>query len=215
MKFRDRADAGRQLAALLQRLGGFPDAMVLALPRGGVPVAFEVARALRLPLDVLVVRKLGLPAQPEYAFGALAGDGLPEIDDHVVRMLDLRPSEIDAVVRAERAEMARRTQAYRGDRPLLEMRGRAVLVIDDGLATGATMRAAVRGLRRQGAGTVIAAVPVGSPEACEALQREADDVVCVRCPTVFRSVGAWYGDFSQTTDDEVCALLAQARGDSA
>lgn len=189
--------------------------MVLALPRGGVPVAFEVARALRLPLDVLVVRKLGLPAQPEYAFGALAGDGLPEIDDHVVRMLDLRPSEIDAVVRAERAEMARRTQAYRGDRPLLEMRGRAVLVIDDGLATGATMRAAVRGLRRQGAGAVIAAVPVGSPEACEALQREADDVVCVRCPTVFRSVGAWYGDFSQTTDDEVCALLAQARGDSA
>ncbi|MES2247766.1 MAG: phosphoribosyltransferase [Pseudomonadota bacterium] len=210
MKFRDRAQAGRQLAALLQRKGGFADAVVLALPRGGVPVAFEVARALRLPLDVLVVRKLGLPAQPEYAFGALAGDGVPEIDEHLVRTLDLRPSEIDAVVRAERVELARRTQVYRGDRPACEVQGRTVLVIDDGLATGATMRAAVRGLRRQSAGSVIAAVPVASPEACEALQREADDVLCVRCPTVFRAVGAWYEDFSQTTDEEVCALLAQA-----
>lgn len=210
MKFRDRAHAGRQLAALLQRRGGFADAVVLALPRGGVPVAFEVARALRLPLDVLVVRKLGLPAQPEYAFGALAGDGVPEIDEHLVRTLDLRPSEIDAVVRAELAELARRTQVYRGDRPACEVQGRTVLVIDDGLATGATMRAAVRGLRRQNAGSVIAAVPVASPEACEALQREADDVLCVRCPTVFRAVGAWYEDFSQTTDEEVCALLAQA-----
>lgn len=213
MKFRDRAQAGRQLAALLRRRGGFADAVVLALPRGGVPVAFEVARALRLPLDVLVVRKLGLPEQPEYAFGALAGDGLPEIDEHLVRTLDLRPSEIDAVVRAELAELARRTQVYRGDRPACEVQGRTVLVIDDGLATGATMRAAVRGLRRQGAGSVIAAVPVASPEACEALQREADDVLCVRCPTVFRAVGAWYEDFSQTTDEEVCALLAQARGE--
>ncbi|WP_062476672.1 phosphoribosyltransferase [Variovorax boronicumulans] len=210
MKFRDRTHAGRQLAALLQRRGGFADAVVLALPRGGVPVAFEVARALRLPLDVLVVRKLGLPEQPEYAFGALAGDGVPEIDEHLVRTLDLRPSEIDAVVRAELAELARRTQVYRGDRSAFEVQGRTVLVIDDGLATGATMRAAVRGLRRQSAGTVIAAVPVASPEACEALQREADDVLCVRCPTVFRAVGAWYEDFSQTTDEEVCTLLAQA-----
>ena len=158
----------------------------------------------------MCIRDRGLPEQPEYAFGALAGDGVPEIDEHLVRTLDLRPSEIDAVVRAELAELARRTQVYRGDRPACEVQGRTVLAIDDGLATGATMRAAVRGLRRQGAGTVIAAVPVASPEACEALQREADDVLCVRCPTVFRAVGAWYEDFSQTTDEEVCALLAQA-----
>jgi len=211
MKFRDRAQAGRMLARVLSEHGDFTGAVVLALPRGGVPVAFEVARALQLALDVYVVRKLGVPGHEEYAFGAIAGGGVSVIDDDLLQELGLSPAAVDEVVRAERAELERRERAYRGGRPPHDLRGRQVLVVDDGLATGATMRAAVRGLKQQGAGAVVAAAPVASREALKAVRSEADQVLCVRCPATFTAVGVWYGDFSQTTDDEVCALLAEAR----
>jgi predicted phosphoribosyltransferase len=211
MRFRNRAQAGRMLARVLVEHGGFAGALVLALPRGGVPVGFEVARVLQLPLDVCVVRKLGVPGREEYAFGAIAGGGVSVINDEVVQQLQLSPEAVDEVVRTEHAELERRERVYRSGLPAQDVLRRQVLVVDDGIATGSTMLAAVRGLRQQGAAAVVVAAPVASPEALRALRREADQVLCVRCPDDFMAVGAWYDDFSQTTDDEVCALLAEVR----
>jgi putative phosphoribosyl transferase len=211
MTFGDRAQAGQQLAQVLFERDGFADALVLALPRGGVPVAFEAARRLALALDVQVMRKLGVPGHGEYAFGAIASGGVTVIDDGLVRLLGLSPAEIEAVARTERSELQRRERAYRGGRPAHDVRGRKVLLVDDGLATGATMRAAVRAVRARHAAAVIAAAPVVSPEALASLRGEADEVLWVQCPDPFLAVGAWYDDFSQTTDPEVCRLLAAAR----
>ena len=210
MLFRDRTDAGRQLAAELERYAGRDDVLVLALPRGGVPVAYEVARALRAPLDVFLVRKLGVPGQEELAMGAIASGGVRVLNSDVVDHLHIPDSIIDAVARQEQDELERRGREYRGDRSPPDVRGRTVILVDDGLATGSTMRAAVAALRRLGPSRIIVAVPVGARDTCEDMAREADEVVCARTPEPFLSVGVWYGDFSQTTDEEVNALLEQA-----
>ena len=209
--FRDRRHAGRVLAGLLERYANRPDVIVLALPRGGVPVAFEVAQALHAPLDLLIVRKLGVPGHEEYAMGALAGGGVRLINDDVVRGLGISAAEVDAVVRSEQLELDRREQLYRGGMAPLALRGRTAILIDDGLATGSTMLVAIQALRRQQAGRIVAAVPTGAADTCEALRREADEVVCATTPEPFRAVGLWYEDFSQTDDDEVRALLARAQ----
>src|SRR5262245_45964453 len=206
MLFRDRTDAGRRLAEALSQYAGRPDLVVLALPRGGVPVAFEVARTLDAPLDVFLVRKLGLPGHEELAMGAIASGGVRVLNDEVVRVLDLSPQLIEEVARTEQQELERRERVYRDDRPPVDVRGKTVLLVDDGLATGSTMRAAVAALRRQGPARIIVAVPVGASDSCEELQ-EADEVVCAKMPEPFRAVGMWYEDFSQTTDEEVRELL--------
>jgi predicted phosphoribosyltransferase len=211
--FRDRADAGRALARLLGRFAGRADVLVLALPRGGVPVAFEVAEALRAPLDVLVVRKLGVPGHEEYAMGALAA-GVRVLDEALVRRLGLSAQAVEAVVDAQQRELERRERLYRGDAPAPGLAGRTVLVVDDGLATGATMRAAVRALRARAPARLVVAVPVGAADSCAALRGEADEVACAATPEPFHAVGIWYEDFGQTGDDEVRALLARARRSS-
>jgi putative phosphoribosyl transferase len=207
--FADRHDAGRALAEQLGRLAG-EDVVVLALPRGGVPIGHEVAEALHAPLDVFVVRKLGLPGQPELALGAIASGGVEVLNADVLAAYPVPRAVIDAVVREERAELDRRERAYRDGRAPVPVAGRVAVLVDDGLATGATMRAAVLAVRRLHPARVVVAVPVGAREACDALRQVADDVVCVSTPDPFRAVGLWYADFSQTTDDEVRALLADA-----
>jgi predicted phosphoribosyltransferase len=210
--FRDRADAGRHLAERLRSYAG-RSAIVLGLPRGGVPVAAEVADALGLPLDVFIVRKLGAPGHEELAMGALASGGVRVMNEDVVTGLRIPPEVIEAVAAREARELTRRERAYRGDRAPLEAAGRTVILVDDGLATGATMRAAVRALRAAGAGHIVVAVPVGAPETCEMLAGDADEVVCAATPEPFLAVGAWYDDFSATTDDEVREVLSAHRGD--
>jgi putative phosphoribosyl transferase len=207
MLFHDRAHAGRLLAQRLADYGGRSDVVVLGLPRGGVPVAFEVAAALGAPLDVFVVRKLGLPGQPELAMGAIATGGVLVLNDEIVGMLGIDSRTIDEVARVEEVELARRERAYRGDRPAIDVKGKVVIVVDDGLATGATMRAAVRALKLLAPARVVAAAPVAEADTCRALLSEADDVICAVTPPTFRAVGMWYHDFSQTTDAEVQALL--------
>ena len=211
-RFRNRTDAGRQLAAKLAAYANRPDVLVLALPRGGVPVGYEVARALGAPLDVFVVRKLGVPRYEELAMGAVATGGVRVLNDEIVRGLGISEREIDAAVGRELQELARRERLYRGDRPPPDVAGRTVIVVDDGLATGATMRAAIRALRQQEPRRIVVAVPTASPDTCEALKAEADDVVCAMTPEPFFAVGHWYEDFTQTTDDEVRDLLC-AEGD--
>lgn len=208
LPFRDRREAGRVLAEHLAHLQGREDLLVLGLPRGGVPVAYEVARALHAQLDVFVVRKLGLPGHEEYAMGAIASGGVQVMNEGD----SWRPpdGEIQAVVRRERAELERRERLYRGERPLPAIAGRTVIVVDDGLATGATMRAAVAAIRGQQPSALVVAVPVGASETCAQLAREADEVVCAARPEPFRAVGLWYQLFPQTGDDEVRGLLAQA-----
>lgn len=208
--FTDRADAGRQLARRLGQDAPRGDVIVLALPRGGVPVAYEVAETLRAPLDVLVVRKLGVPGHEELAMGALAPGGARRLNDDVVRYFRVTNDVIDRVAERETRELERRERAYRGGRPPLDVAGRTVLLIDDGLATGATMRAAVHAVRSLGAARVTVAVPVASPDVCRALRRDVDEVVCLETPDAFRAVGQAYEDFRQTSDDEVRALLARA-----
>jgi predicted phosphoribosyltransferase len=208
-RFRNRTDAGRQLAEKLAAYADRPDVLVLALPRGGVPVGFEVARALGAPLDVFLVRKLGVPGHEELAMGAVATGGVRVLNDEIVRGLGISEREIDAVVARELQELARRGRLYRGDRPPPDVAGRTVILVDDGLATGATMRAAVAALRRQPQARIVIAVPTASPDTCEALKAEADDVVCAITPEPFFAVGHWYEDFTQTTDDEVRELLAR------
>jgi putative phosphoribosyl transferase len=210
MRFRNRAEAGRLLAARLKTFAGRPDLVVLALPRGGVPVAFEVARALHVPLDIFVVRKLGVPGHEELAMGAIATGGVSVMNDDVVRSLGIPQSVINAVAAEEERELHRREQLYREDASGLEVTGRTVILVDDGLATGSTMRAAIAALRQLKPARVIVAVPVGAPETCAEFRGIADDVVCPLTPAYFRAVGCWYEDFSQTSDEEVRWLLKQA-----
>jgi predicted phosphoribosyltransferase len=210
MFFRDRYEAGRILAGKLQHYAGRPDVLVLALPRGGVPVAFEVAQALGAPLDVFLVRKLGVPGHEELAMGALASGGVRVLNEDVVRELDIPAETIEAVTAAEQQELLRREQLYRDGRPAPDVRGRTVILIDDGLATGSTMRAAVAALREQGPARIVVAVPVAAPSTCREFRDVADDIVCAITPEHFYAVGMWYQDFSQTTDDEVRELLARA-----
>jgi predicted phosphoribosyltransferase len=208
--FADRHDAGRQLARQLSQYAHRTDVIVLGLPRGGVPVAYEVARALDARLDIFVVRKLGVIAQPELAMGAVASGGVRVLNRDIVRELNISQEQIDAVTAAEAQELQRRERAYRGDRPPLDVAGCAVIIVDDGLATGASMRAAAEALRKLNPARLVVAVPVASMETCERFRHEVDDVICAITPKPFRAVGEWYGDFSQTSDDEVQALLADA-----
>ena len=209
-RFRDRSEAGRRLAELLAQYAGRPDVLVLALPRGGVPVGFEVARALGAPLDVFVVRKLGVPGHEELAFGAVATGDARVLNAEVVRRIGIDDETIESLSAEARREVERRERLYRGDRPPPDVREKTAILVDDGLATGATMRAAVAALREQHPSRIVVAVPTGSPETCQELAAEADSVVAVTTPEPFLAVGFWYEDFSQTTDDEVRALLAEA-----
>ncbi|HET7321138.1 MAG TPA: phosphoribosyltransferase [Longimicrobiaceae bacterium] len=209
-RFVDRKQAGRRLAADLAPYAGRPNLLVLALPRGGVPVAFEVARELDAPLDVFLVRKLGVPGHEELAMGAIASGGIRVLNPEVLQMIHVPEEAIDAVAEREERELERREREYRGDRPEPKIRGRTVILVDDGLATGSTMRAAVAALRAEYPERLVVAVPVAAPETCEALGREVDDIVCAITPEPFHAVGLWYEDFSQTTDEEVRSLLEQA-----
>src|SRR5258708_13842263 len=209
--FRDRAEAGRSLAAKLAAYANRPDVVVLALPRGGVPVAFEVARALGAPLDVLLVRKLGVPGYEELAMGAVATGGVRVLNGQVGDTLRARSYVIDAVAAREQQELTRRERLYRGGRPPPSVRGRTVVLVDDGLATGATMHAAVKALRQQQPARIVVAVPIAAPETCDELKAEADEVICGITPEPFDAVGRWYEDFSQTTDEEVADLLARSQ----
>lgn len=208
--YQDRTDAGRALATALVAYRGAADAIVLALPRGGVPVAWEVAHALGLPLDVIVVRKLGLPGQPELAMGAIASGGVVVVNDDVLRHLAPDGAAFERVRERESQELQRREQAYRGNRPPLAVRGQTTILVDDGLATGATMEAAVRALRVLEAGRIVVAVPVASPEARARIAALADETVSLRTPMRFDAVGQWYRHFEQTSDDEVRELLGRA-----
>jgi len=207
--FRDRRDAGRQLAPRFSMLAGREDLVVLGLARGGVPVAYEVAQALHAPLDVFVIRKLGVPGQPELAMGAIASGGICVLNREVLLRIPDADAILAEVTAIERRELERREIEYRGRRPAPVLRGKTVMVVDDGLATGASMRAAVLALRQAKAARVIVAAPVGSTSACAKLAREADELVCLTAPTDFDAVGQVYGDFSQTTDEEVRSLLAR------
>ena len=205
--FEDRREAGRALAVRLRPYAGRDDVVVLALPRGGVPVAFPVAEALDAPLDLFLVRKLGTPGHRELAMGAIASGGIRVLNDEVVKWYGIPPEAIDAVAREEERELGRREIAYREGRDGVPLEGRVVILIDDGLATGSTMMAAVKAVRQRGPGRVIVAVPVGARETCGALAAVADEVVCLRMPEPFSAVGQWYLDFDQTSDDEVRKLL--------
>jgi predicted phosphoribosyltransferase len=209
--FRDRTDAGRVLATYLAAYAGRPDVLVLALPRGGVPVAFEVAQALDVPLDVFLVRKLGVPGHEELAMGAIASGGIRVVNPTIVHDLRIDQATIDAVAAREEQELARRAAAYRGGRPEPAVAGRTAILVDDGLATGATMRAAVTALRRRQPARITVAVPIGSPATCADLASLVDEVVCLQTPRSFRAVGQGYADFAPTSDVEVREALARAR----
>jgi putative phosphoribosyl transferase len=213
--FEDRAEAGRRLARALSAYAGRADVTILALPRGGVPVAFEVARTLDVPLDVFVVRKLGVPGHEELAMGAIATGGTLVLNEGVVRDLGVPSAKIDEVATREGNELERRERAYRGDAPAVDVSGRTVILIDDGLATGATMRAAITALRLQGPARIVVAVPVASPDTCEEIGLMADEIVCAETPTPFLGVGMWYVHFAQTSDEEVKRLLAESASHAA
>jgi predicted phosphoribosyltransferase len=215
MLFRDRQDAGRQLAERLQAWAGRGDTLVLALPRGGVPVGYELARTLGAPLDVFVVRKIGAPRQRELAMGAVASGGIVVANHEVLRWLRLPESAVQDAAAAARDEIARQETILRGDHPPAPIAGRVVILVDDGLATGSTMRAAVRAVRAKGPLETIVAVPLSPPDSCAELRREADAVVCLETPEPFSSVGQWYGDFTQVEDDEVRDYLERARREPA
>ena len=211
--FRDRVDAGRQLAEPLSMYADRADVIVLALPRGGVPVAYEVAKRLRVPLDVFVVRKLGVPGYEELALGAIASGGVRVLNQDVVRILPNAEQIVEAVTANELLEVERRERAYRDDRPPLNVKERTIILIDDGLATGATMHAAVNALREQKPAKIVVAIPVCAPETCREIQKLADEIIWLFAPEWFHGVGQFYDDFSQTSDDEVRRLLAAAEQD--
>ena len=214
MLFRDRTDAGRKLADRLAAYANYPNAMVLALPRGGVPVAFEVAEALNLPLDIFVVRKLGLPGHEEFAIGAIASRGARVLNQDLIRQLSLSDEIIEHIVAREQRELERREQTYRGQRPVLDVRDRVIIIVDDGLATGSSMRAAIAALRQKRPAKLIVAVPVGARATCSELAALADEAICLETPENFSAVGLWYNDFSQITDEEVIDLLARNQRNS-
>lgn len=208
--FSDRREAGRFLAGKLAEYRGRSDLIVFGLPRGGVPVAYEVAMALEAPLDVFVVRKIGAPDQPELGMGAIASGGVRVLNRGVIDALGIARRQIEAVAAEEQGELERREREYRDNRPFPQVAGQIAILVDDGLATGSTMRAAVAALRQHGPGKIIVAVPTSAAETCEQLRGQADEVVCATTPEPFVAVGAWYEDFSQTSDDEVRRLLASA-----
>jgi predicted phosphoribosyltransferase len=214
-RFADRYDAGRQLADRLLEYANRADVVVLALPRGGVPVGFEIAERLRVPLEVFLVRKLGVPGQEELAMGAIASGDVRVLNVGVLLAAGVPDSEIERVAAREREELARRERMYRGDRPPVDVRGRVAILVDDGLATGATMRAAAAALRRQHPSRRVVAVPVAARDACAELRADVDEVVCASTPEPFNAVGLWYDDFAETTDAEVQALLRRAADRSA
>lgn len=208
--YRDRRHAGAELAARLHHLEGRNDVVVLALPRGGVPVGYEVARAIGAPLDVFLVRKLGLPDHRELAMGAIASGGVRVLNDEVVSWYRVPQTAIEAVAREEQAELERREREYRAGRTVVPLQGRVVVLVDDGLATGSTMKAAVQAVRAHHPAKIVVAVPVGSPDTCQEFADISDEIVCARAPERFAAVGQWYRDFSQTTDEEVRDLLQEA-----
>jgi predicted phosphoribosyltransferase len=210
-RFPDRVEAGRQLAEKLTAYRGHANAIVLGLPRGGVPVAHEVAARLGLPLDVFVVRKLGVPGYEELAMGAIASGNVLVLNDDVMRALPNAEAILEAVRAREKVELQRRETRYRQGRPAPDLKGQVIILVDDGLATGATMRAAVAALRKQGVAKIVVAVPVGAPETCHEIQSVADETVCAITPAFFQGVGQFYEDFSQTSDEEVRELLAKGR----
>lgn len=211
--FSDRQAAGKALGARLRNMGyaAETDVVVLGLPRGGIPVACEVAAELRAPLDVFVVRKLGVPGQEELAMGAIAGGGVRELNSDVIRLLGVSPEDIERAIAREQVELQRREELYRGSRPAARIAGQCVIIVDDGLATGASMRAAIAALRQRKPRRIVVAVPVGAPDTCALLKRQADEVLCLLMPPFFHAVGQWYEEFSQTSDAEVRELLARAR----
>ena len=208
--FANRTEAGRLLAEKLVQYAGRDDVVVLGLPRGGVPVAYQVARRLGAPLDVFIVRKLGVPGFEELAAGAITSGGVRVLNEDVVRAIPHADEAIEAVTARETAELERREQIYREGRPPPEFHDRIVILVDDGLATGATMRAAVKALRQSGAAKIVVAVPVGPPDTCRELEEEADETICLSTPEFFQAVGQYYEDFSQTSDEDVRQLLSQA-----
>ena len=208
--FANRSEAGQMLAEALSGYIGRSDILVLALPRGGVPVAYEVARRLSAPLDLWLVRKLGVPGREELALGALAEKNIRVLNDDIINLLHIDQSVIDDIIGRERAELGRRNRLYRQDRPPPDIKGKTTIIIDDGLATGATMRAAIVSLRQADAAQIIAAVPVGAVSTCRKIEQEADELICLHTPEPFYGVGQWHIDFSQTSDEEVLALLASA-----
>jgi putative phosphoribosyl transferase len=210
MYYRNRHEAGRRVALSLDAYAERSDVTVLALPRGGVPVAYEIARGLGVALDVFVVRKLGIPGQPEFAMGALASGGVMLLDENLIAQMRIPHAAVERVIAAERTELARRERLYRGSRPPLNVRDRTIILVDDGLATGASVQAAVAALKRQGPASIIVASPVGSRDACRAIAAITDGCLCAMTPEPFYAVGLWYQDFGETTDDEVRTLLAQA-----
>ncbi|WP_048064926.1 phosphoribosyltransferase [Methanosarcina acetivorans] len=209
--FKDRVDAGKRLAKELLKYSNRPDVLILALPRGGVPVAFEVAKALNVKMDVFIVRKLGVPGNEELAMGAIASDDIRVLNEDIVKYFQIQDSVIATVAANELRELERREHKYRGDHPKPNINGMTVLLIDDGLATGATMHAAVEALKTKNPAKLVVAVPTSSPDMCRFFEDKVDEVICAATPEPFYAVGASYGDFSQTTDDEVCELLRKAR----
>ncbi|HZE71792.1 MAG TPA: phosphoribosyltransferase [Pyrinomonadaceae bacterium] len=210
MIYRNRSDAGKYLARQLATYADRDDVVVLALPRGGVPVAYEVAKALHAPLDIFLVRKLGVPGREELAMGAIATGGVQVLNKNVVDELGIPPAVIEAVAANELQELKRRDHAYRGNRPAPEVKGKTVILVDDGLATGSTMRAAVAALRQQKPARIVVAVPVSAPETCDEYRMGVDEIVCAITPEPFYGVGQWYQDFTQTTDEEVRQLLEKS-----
>ncbi len=210
-KFQDRQEAGKILAEQLKKYARNPDVIVLALPRGGVPVAYEIAVALSVPLDVFIVRKLGVPGHEELAMGAIAMGGTVVFNEEIVRDLDISKSAIDNVIQSEQQELKRREKTYRDDRPFPILAKKIIILVDDGIATGATMKAAIKALRQQNPAKIIMAVPVAEESTCKKMATLVDEVICPLKPTYFYAVGAWYEDFSQTTDAEVFEFLTAAR----
>ncbi len=213
MIYRDRSEAGKQLAARLTKYADRDDVLVLALPRGGVPVGFEVARQLRVPLDIFLVRKLGVPGHEELAMGAISTGGVRVLNEDTIDYLRIPASVIDAVAASESRELERRERAYRGDQPEPDVRGKVVILVDDGLATGSTMRAAAAALRQQEPARIVVAVPVSAPQTCDEYRIGVDEIICAKTPEPFYGVGLWYEDFSQTADEEVRELLERARNE--